>query len=267
MTIDIDDAELYELEGDFPPSVFLSPQKKLFGVRDFLPDQGCVGLIEIEPGNEDAMFVVDWATRQHGFIMIKKGIYAALLVSVSEPLPEIPADQPRKDYKIASAYDAWSPRFGDVRIEARGMHRTAIRSAMNAAVNSPEARQGLVPVMMYAEWFQKDFPQHGASYWGLHVVRKGWLPRAKIASFAAREIVSPLPSLQGQERLTLTKLIEHEKKENPIVDAKGGPVIEGTATTINGSTRRTLEGEDDKAGRARAKEVKSKLTQMERPKS
>jgi hypothetical protein len=37
---DTDDEELYERGGDFPPSVFLSPQKKLFGLRDYLPDLG-----------------------------------------------------------------------------------------------------------------------------------------------------------------------------------------------------------------------------------
>src|SRR5215475_8669749 len=72
---------------------------------------------EIELGSAAAKFVMDYATRERGYGLIRKGIYDMRLTPVGSPAPEWPDDD---DYKPAIGCWLWNPILNEMRLETNG---------------------------------------------------------------------------------------------------------------------------------------------------
>ena len=148
-------------------------------------------------------FVMDVLRREHGRGRIATGTYKMQLVPVGQEVPPIPEDEAAfaKDYKPAIGVWVWNPPLGEVRIETNGtMFRNAVAGILDQTKNCKEAGDGLVPVAQFTDRHKQDFRQLGKSFWGPIIVLCGWLPRAQIAPFAAREPTVPRLAAPAQSQ-------------------------------------------------------------------
>ena len=162
-------------------------------------------------------FVMDVLRREHGRGRIATGTYKMQLVPVGQDVPPIPEDELPfvKDYKPAIGVDLWNPKYGLVRLESTAAYvRAAIKKVWREYAREPEAARGELPVIRFVGSRQKSPPKFpNKTYYPPIIERVGFVPRAKVPEFAAREPTVPLPvltqndsQLAGTQRGRVTRL-------------------------------------------------------------
>ena len=190
-------SDLEGLHEIIPPSLRWNAEAGILGYSIYDPAEGERGVEEIELGSPMAKFAFDLDTRSRGYGLVRSGLFDMKLTPANTPFPDFPSD----DYKPAIGVWVWNPPLGEVRIETNGtMFRNAVAGILDQTKNCKEAGDGLVPVAQFTDRHKQDYRQLGKSFWGPIIVLCGWLPRAQIAPFAAREPTVPRLAAPAQSQ-------------------------------------------------------------------
>ena len=106
-------SDLSDLHGIYPTSLRWNAESGFLAVSAFNGETGERELQQIELG-QAATFVLDLATRERGYGLIKSGVYDMKLSPVGSPPPPWPENE---EYKPALGCWMWNPTFGEVRLE------------------------------------------------------------------------------------------------------------------------------------------------------
>ena len=157
--------------------------------------------IEIELGSAAARFVMDLATRERGYGLIRAGVYDMHLSPVGTPTPEWPGD----DYKPAVGCWVWNPPFGELRLETnQATFMRAVSELWDRARTFKEAADGLQPVVHFVDRRERFYKQIGKTFMLPMIDIIGWVPRDKVPTFASRPPTVQAPAaLDSQVRFAL----------------------------------------------------------------
>ena len=103
-------SDLSDLRGIFADLLRWNAETGVLGIASFNPETGEREVQEILLGNT-ATFVLDLATRERGYGLIKIGQYDMQLKPVGSPPPPWPGDE---DYKPAIGCWVWNPNLGEL---------------------------------------------------------------------------------------------------------------------------------------------------------
>src|SRR6516164_7830220 len=90
--------DISDLHGVYPTSLRWNAELGVLGHTVYDEVTGERSITEIELGSPSAKFVMDLATRERGYALIRKGVYDMRLSPVGCPAPEWPGDD---DFKAA----------------------------------------------------------------------------------------------------------------------------------------------------------------------
>jgi hypothetical protein len=121
MTNDVSD-----LHGVYPVSLRWNAETGTLAYWPYDETTGEREPIEIELGSPRAKFVMDLATRERGYGLIRSGVYDMRLRPVGMPAPEWPGDD---DYKPAIGCWVWNPPLGELRLETN--QSTVLRAVVD----------------------------------------------------------------------------------------------------------------------------------------
>ena len=182
-------SDISDLHGIYPTSLRWNAETGVLGISVFNAETGERELQQIELGHP-ATFVLDLATRERGYGLIKTGIYDMRLTPVGSPPPPWPGDE---EYKPALGCWAWNPTFGELRLETNArIFRDAVTSVWDKARFEPQAAEGLQPVICFADRVPVLVKAVNKTFSGPVIKVIGWVERDKVPGWAARTpTVSP----------------------------------------------------------------------------
>ena len=141
-------SDLSDLHGIYPTSLRWNAESGFLAVSAFNGETGERELRQIELG-QAATFVLDLATRERGYGLIKSGVYDMKLSPVGSPPPPWPENE---EYKPALGCWMWNPTFGEVRLETNAtLFREAIANVWDKCRVEPQAAEGLQPVICFVD--------------------------------------------------------------------------------------------------------------------
>ena len=141
-------SDLSDLHGIYPTSLRWNSESGFLAISALNAETGERELQQIELG-QSATFVLDLATRERGYGLIKSSVYEMKLTPVSSPPPPWPGDE---EYKPALGCWAWNPTFGELRLETNAaIFRQAVASVWDQCRVEPQAAEGLQPVVRFVD--------------------------------------------------------------------------------------------------------------------
>jgi hypothetical protein len=177
-------SDLSGLHGVYPTSLRWNAESGFLSISVFNPESGERELREIELG-QPATFVMDLATRERGYGLIKVGLYDMRLTPVGAPPPPWPDDE---EFKPALGCWLWSPSLGELRLETNGsIVRQAMMAVWDACKSSPEAAAGQQPVICFADSVPVPVKAVGKTFRGPIIKTIGWVERDKVPGWTERE--------------------------------------------------------------------------------
>jgi hypothetical protein len=177
-------SDLSDLHGIYPTSLRWNVETGFLAISVFNAETGERELQQIELG-QPATFVLDLATRERGYGLIKTGIYDMRLTPVGSPPPPLPED---KEFKPALGCWVWCPVFGELRLETNAkIFREAVTSVWDQCRSRPEAAEGLQPVVRFADRVPIQVKSVHKTFFGPVIQVVGWVERSKIPGWSARE--------------------------------------------------------------------------------
>jgi hypothetical protein len=184
-------SDLSDLHGIYPTSLRWNAESGFLAVSAFNAETGERELRQIELG-QAATFVIDLATRERGYGLIKAGVYDMKLTPVSSPPPQWPGDE---EYKPALGCWAWHPTFGELRLETNAaIFRQAVTSVWDRCRFEPRAAEGLQPVIRFVDRVSIPVKAVGKTFQGPIIKIVGWVERDKIPGWATRTPTVSLPA-------------------------------------------------------------------------
>ena len=184
-------SDLSDLHGIFPNSLRWNAETGVLGISVFNPETGERELQEILLGNT-ATFVLDLATRERGYGLIKVGVYDMRLTPVGSPAPPWPGDE---EYKPALGCWVWNPTLGELRLETNAaIFRQAIANVWDKARFAPEAIRGLQPVIRFVDRVEVPIKSVGKTFFGPVVQIVGWAERNNVPGWKERTPTVPPPA-------------------------------------------------------------------------
>jgi hypothetical protein len=148
--------DITDLHGVYATPLRWNAETGVLGYGAYNDATGEREIIEIELGSSTAKFVMDLATRERGYGLIRSGLYDMRLSPVGAPAREWPDDN---DFKPAIGCWLWNPPIGELRLESNQV--TLLRSVSelwDRARTFKEAAEGLQPVVHFSghrEWFYR----------------------------------------------------------------------------------------------------------------
>jgi hypothetical protein len=177
-------SDLSDLHGIYPTSLRWNAESGFLAISAFNAETGERELQQIELG-EPATFVLDLATRERGYGLIKSGVYEMKLTPVSSPPPPWPGEE---EYKPALGCWAWNPTFGELRLETNArIFRDAVTSVWDKARFEPQAAEGLQPVVRFVDRVPVPVKAVNKTFIGPVIKVIGWVERSKVPGWANRE--------------------------------------------------------------------------------
>ena len=182
-------SDLSDLHGIFPDSLRWNAETGVLGVGVFSPESGEREVREILLGNT-ATFVMDLATRERGYGLIKVGQYDMKLAPVGSPAPPWPGDE---EYKPAVGCWVWNPALGELRLETNAaIFRQAIASVWDQTRFASEAIRGEQPVIRFVDRVDVQIKSVGKTFSGPVIEVIGWFERNNVPGWKERTpTVSP----------------------------------------------------------------------------
>jgi hypothetical protein len=177
-------SDISDLHGVYPPSLRWNAETGVLGISNFNSEIGGRELQEIELG-QPATFVLDLATRERGYGLIKTGVYEMKLTPVGSMPPPWPGDE---EYKPAIGCWLWNPTLGEARLETNGV--TFLRAVVNVwdqAQFEPQAAEGLQPVVRFVDRVPVPVKAVNKTFIGPVIKIIGWVERDKVPGWANRE--------------------------------------------------------------------------------
>ena len=176
-------SDLSDLHGIYPTSLRWNAESGFLAISAFNAETGERELQQIELG-QPATFVLDLATRERGYGLIKSGVYEMKLTPVSTPPPPWPGDE---EYKPALGCWAWNPTFGELRLETNAaIFRQAVASVWEQCRVEPEAAEGSQPVVRFVDRVSFQVKAVNKTFSGPVIKIVGWVERDKVPGWAAR---------------------------------------------------------------------------------
>jgi hypothetical protein len=211
-------SDLSDLHGTFPTSVRWNAEDGFLAIYVFNSEIGERELREIELGSP-ATFVLDLATRERGYGLIKSGVYDMKLSPVGSPAPPCPDNA---DYKPAFGCWLWNPECGELRLETNAMiFREAITGIWDKARFEPQAAEGLQPVICFVDRVPVPVKAVDKVFSGPVIKTVGWIERDKVPGWADRAPTvlppKPLPVLSAS---TPTPIAATPKQTKPKAKTK-----------------------------------------------
>ena len=181
-------SDLSDLHGVNPISIRWNAESGFLAVAVFNAESGERELQQIELG-QAATFVLDLATRERGYGLIKTGTYEMKLTPVGSPPPPWPEDD---EYKPALGCWLWNPTYGELRLETNGsIFRQAISGVWDRCLREPQAPEGLQPVIRFVDRVEVPVKAVNKVFEGPIVRIVGWVERDKIPGWTARDSDRP----------------------------------------------------------------------------
>ena len=182
-------SDLSDLHGIYPTSLRWNAESGFLAVSAFNGETGERELQPIELG-QTATFVLDLATRERGYGLIKSGTYDMKLSPVGSPPPVWPENE---EYKPALGCWAWNPTFGELRLETNAaIFRQAVDSLWNQCRAEPQAAEGLQPVVRFVDRVAIPVKAVNKTFFGPVIKIVGWVERDKVPGWQTRTpTVSP----------------------------------------------------------------------------
>jgi hypothetical protein len=176
-------SDLSDLHGIYPTSLRWNAESGFLAISAFNAETGERELQQIELG-QPATFVLDLATRERGYGLIKSGVYEMKLTPVSTPPPPWPGDE---EYKPALGCWAWNPTFGELRLETNAtIFRSAVTTVWDRCRFEPQAAEGLQPVVRFVDRIAIQVKAVNKTFSGPVIKIVGWVERDKVPGWAAR---------------------------------------------------------------------------------
>ena len=177
-------SDLSDLHGIYPTSLRWNAESGFLAVSAFNGETGERELQPIELG-QAATFVLDLATRERGYGLIKSGTYDMKLSPVGSPPPPWTENE---EYKPALGCWMWNPTFGEVRLETNAaIFRQAIASVWDQCRVEPQAAEGLQPVVCFVDRVPVPVKAVNKTFFGPVIKVIGWVERSKVPGWATRE--------------------------------------------------------------------------------
>jgi hypothetical protein len=177
-------SDLSDLHGIYPTSLRWNAESGFLAVSAYNGETGERELQQIELGQPEATFVLDLATRERGYGLIKSGLYDMKLSPVGSPPPPWPEND---EYKPALASWMWNPKFREVRLETNAkLFLEVIANVWGKALSEPQAAEGLQPVICFADRVSKTVKQVSKSFYRPVIKIVGWVERDRVSGWAAR---------------------------------------------------------------------------------
>jgi hypothetical protein len=171
--------------GIFPTSLRWNAELGILGYSKFDENTGERTIEVIELGSQEAKFVMDYATRERGYGMVRKGLYDMRLSPVGSPPPEWPGND---DFKPAIGFWLWNPILGELRVETNAaIFRSAISAVWDHVRTFREATGGEQPVVHFTSRVECPIAAVDRVFWKPVVPIIGWVNRDKVPCFAARQ--------------------------------------------------------------------------------
>jgi hypothetical protein len=184
-------SDLSDLQGIYPTSLRWNAEAGFLAISVFNAEHGERELEEIELG-QPATFVFDLLTRERGYAKVKIGIYDARLTPVGSPPPPWPGDD---EFKACVGIWAWSPNYGEVRIETNAtLFRQTIASIWDQCRLEPRAVQGLQPVVRFIGRSSVFVKAVNKSFYSPRLQIVGWCARDQVPGWADRPVTVPPPT-------------------------------------------------------------------------
>jgi hypothetical protein len=184
-------SDLFDLHGIFPDSLRWNAETGVLGIGVFNPESGEREVQPVELGNT-ATFVMDLATRERGYGLIKVGVYDMKLSPVGSPAPAWPGDE---EYRPAAACWLWNPTFGELRLEVcSAIFRQAIANVWDKARFAPEAIRGQQPVIRFVDRVDVVIKSLNKTFYGPVVQIVGWAERNDVLGWKERTPTVPPPA-------------------------------------------------------------------------
>jgi hypothetical protein len=176
-------SDLSDLHGVYPTALRWNAESGFLAVSAFNAETGERELQQIELG-QPATFVLDLATRERGYGLIKSSVYEMKLTPVSSPPPPWPGDE---EYKPALGCWAWNPTFGELRLETNAaIFRQAVASVWDKARSEPQAAEGLQPVIRFTDRVSTFIKTVNKTFFAPKTQIVGWAERDRVPGWAAR---------------------------------------------------------------------------------
>jgi hypothetical protein len=176
-------SDLSDLRGIYPTSLRWNAETGFLAVSAFNAETGERELQPIELG-QSATFVLDLATRERGYGLIKSGVYDMKLSPVGSPPPPWPENE---EYKPALGCWMWNPTFGELRLETNAtIIRQAVDSLWNQCRAEPQAAEGLQPVVRFGDRVSILVKAVNKTFLGPVIKIVGWVERDQVPGWAAR---------------------------------------------------------------------------------
>jgi hypothetical protein len=182
-------SDLSDLHGIYPTSLRWNAESGFLAVSAFNGETGERELQPIEFG-QAATFVLDLATRERGYGLIKPGVYDMKLTPVGSPPPPWLENE---EYKPALGCWAWNPTFGELRLETNAaIFRQAVDSLWDQCRAEPQAAEGLQPVVRFVDRVAIPVKTVNKTFFGPVIKIVGWVERDNVPGWQARTpTVSP----------------------------------------------------------------------------
>jgi hypothetical protein len=177
-------SDLSDLHGIYPTSLRWNAETGFLAISAFNAETGEREFQPIELG-QLATFVIDLATRERGYGLIKAGVYDMKLTPVGSPPPPWPGDE---EYKPAIGCWLWNPTFGELRLETNGaIFRQAVTAVWDQARFEPQPAEGLQPVLCFVNRVPVPVKAVNKTFSGPVIKIIGWVERSKVPGWATRE--------------------------------------------------------------------------------
>ena len=177
-------SDISDLHGVYPTSLRWNAETGVLGISVFNAETGERELQQIELG-DPATFVLDLATPERGYGLIKSGVYDMKLTSVSSPPPPWPGEE---EYKPALGCWVWNPNFGELRLETNArIFRDAVASVWDQCRVEPQSTEGLQPVVRFVDRVQVLVKAVNKTFIGPVIKVIGWVERSQVPGWANRE--------------------------------------------------------------------------------
>jgi hypothetical protein len=217
-------SDLSDLHGVFPVSIRWNAEDGYLAYSTLNSETGEREL-EMIPLGQEATFVLDLATRERGYGLIKFGTYVMKLTPVGTPPPLKPGDG--EEYKPALGCWLWNPALDELRLETNAaIFRQAVTNLWNQCRRDPSAVAGKQPVIRFTD--RSPVFVKAVNKWFYAPVIKiiGWVERDRIPGWSARaptvELPAALPVLPASSADLAEPAAKKPGKARKVTGAKPG---------------------------------------------
>jgi hypothetical protein len=222
-------SDLSDLHGIYPTSLRWNSESGFLAISALNAETGERELQQIELG-QSATFVLDLATRERGYGLIKSGVYEMKLTPVGSPPPPWPDEE---GYKPAIGCSLWNPTFGELRLETNAtIFRQAVASVWDRCRVEPQAAEGLQPVVRFVDRVPVPVKAVNKTFIGPVIEVIGWVERTKVPGWANREPTvlppaappilaassAPVPAGRAKKPVKARKAAAKPKPDDPLAD-------------------------------------------------